>query len=84
MNVEQQIALMELIIGRPFDNKRLAVEALNHGGLPIYLDGAFRTVERNERLALLGDKILDTALVSKWYNTRGLQGNKTHPCSIRG
>lgn len=66
---------MERIIGYTFNNKRLALESLNHGGLPIHYDGKYQYLPRNERLAIVGDSVLDTVLRSRWYNARDIGGD---------
>lgn len=74
MNTDQKIARLEEILGRPFKNKRLAVESLNHGGLPISFKGLQETYPRSDRLALFGDSLLDTELRSRWYHARDDHG----------
>lgn len=76
----QKVANMDGIVGYTFDNRQLAVECLYHGGLPILFDGAPLKPERNERLAVLGDSILDVVLISKWYRARDNQGNELRFC----
>lgn len=80
MTPEEQIAEMERITGYTFENRQLSVECLYHGGLPIFLDGVFQEPARNGRLAVLGDSLLDTVLISEWYRTRDAEGNKLCIC----
>lgn len=70
MNPDQQVAQMERNIGYAFNDRQLAVKALYHGGFPIYSGGAWVTPQRNERLAVLGDIVLDMLLIRKWFTTQ--------------
>ncbi|KAF9690746.1 hypothetical protein EKO04_011334 [Ascochyta lentis] len=74
MNVNHQITDMERIVGHTFQNRQLAVECLYHGGQYIFFDGVLQKPARNERLAIVGDKILDVVLGTKWYYSRDAQG----------
>lgn len=74
MNANQQVAQMERIIGYTFQDRQLAVEALFHGGLHVEFDGAWVLPERNERIAIVGDNILNTLLIRKWLPSRDGQG----------
>lgn len=74
MDLDQKIAGVEIIVGRPFQNRRLVTESLNHGGLPIDFNGSSERFSRNDRLAILGDSLLDTILLTKWYNGRNSHG----------
>jgi dsRNA-specific ribonuclease len=78
MQPNQQVAVMERIIGYTFNDRQLAVEALYHGGSPIDFDGACITPQRNKRLAIMGDNMLDMLLIRKWFNTQDRFG-KTSP-----
>ncbi|KAL1644858.1 hypothetical protein SLS61_008539 [Didymella pomorum] len=69
MTPEQQVAEMERIISYTFNDRHLAVESLYHGGFPIHFDGDWITPQRNERLAIMGDSLLDTLLIRKWLTT---------------
>lgn len=75
MTFNQKVAEMERIIAYTFQGRQLAVECLFHGGLPVYFDGAWLTPQRNERLAIMGDNILDTLLIRKWFTTQNNQGD---------
>lgn len=61
---------MERIIGYEFNDRQLAVESLFHGGVPIHYRGDWTAVQRNDRLAILGDILLDAVLASKWLNSQ--------------
>lgn len=74
MDCNSQVAKMERIIGYAFQDRHLAVECLYHGGVPVYFDGAMVQPERNERLAIVGDNILDTLLIRRWFTTRCAPG----------
>ena len=81
MTPEQQVAEMERIIGYTFNDRHLAVESLYHGGFPIHFDGDWNMPQRNERLAIMGDNLLDTVLIRKWLTTlngAGQSGTRSH------
>lgn len=81
MTPEQQVAEMERIISYTFNDRHLAVESLYHGGFPIHFDGDWITPQRNERLAIMGDSLLDTLLIRKWLTTvngAGKSGTLSH------
>lgn len=75
-NTRQPVAVMERITGYVFNNKRLALESLNHGGLPIHYGGTYQYLPRNERLAIVGDGVLDMVLRSGWYHAHDIGGRK--------
>ncbi|KAF3045354.1 hypothetical protein E8E11_008053 [Didymella keratinophila] len=79
MNPDQQVAEMERIVGYTFKDRQLAVETLFHGGMLIDYDGAWITPSRNERIAIVGDNILDTLLIRKCLTARDGQGNLLSP-----
>lgn len=78
MSTEQRVARLEEIIGWTFNNKLHAVEGLNHGGPVVFFEGQlYQEFPRNDRLAVLGDRLLDTVLLMKWYHQRSNQGKET-------
>ncbi|KAF3003111.1 hypothetical protein E8E13_008238 [Curvularia kusanoi] len=70
MSTEQRVARLEEIIGWVFEDQLIAVECLNHGRQPIVFNGSSTIFQKNERLAVLGDSLLDTTLITKWYSSR--------------
>lgn len=56
---------VEATIGHTFRNKMLCVEALKMSGMhsPLYFDGSIHPVAPNNRLALLGDRVLSLQYV---------------------
>lgn len=70
MNPTEQVAQMERIIKYTFNDRQLAVESLFHGGIFIRFDDTQILPQRNERLAIMGDKLLDLLLIRKWYTTQ--------------
>lgn len=66
----------EAIIGRTFNNRLLLWEALQAAGSPVLLIGNRRLENGNKRLAVLGDTVLQLALVEGWYESNAARGNK--------
>jgi hypothetical protein len=76
MSIPQMLVRMEHKIGWVFQCKLTAIEALNSAGQPIFYDGQWHILRRNDQLAIIGDKAIDLVLGVMWYrstNTEGLQ-----------
>ncbi|KAK4692495.1 hypothetical protein P7C71_g4727, partial [Lecanoromycetidae sp. Uapishka_2] len=70
----------EAIIGHTFANQLLLWEALQAAGSPVHMVGTRRLDNGNKRLAVLGDTVLQLALVEDWYEGNTPRG---HYDSIR-
>lgn len=70
----------EKITGYTFNNSLLLWEALQAAGSPVHFIGGRRLENGNKRLAILGDTVLQLALVEDWYGgdtARGEPLNRT-------
>ncbi|KAJ4357102.1 hypothetical protein N0V95_002758 [Ascochyta clinopodiicola] len=74
MDVANRLALLERIIDYVFNRKILGVEAMNSGGQPVHFTGQWHQLQRNDRLAVLGDKAIDMVLCPLWFDARDAQG----------
>jgi ribonuclease-3 len=63
----QALSCCEALIGHIFTDKLLLLQALNAGGLPIYYANEYHTVQKNDALAILGDKYMDAVLCRWWW-----------------
>ena len=68
------VEVAQEIIGRQFNDERLLEAALQAAGSGLPITGAHDLRDGNKRLALLGDSILKTALLSDWYSSRASRG----------
>lgn len=68
--VAKKVHRIEETIGYEFKNKMLIVEALKMSGTtyPLYFNGTVHPVENNNRLALLGDRVLSLSLTETWFH----------------
>jgi dsRNA-specific ribonuclease len=75
-NVDVLISRVEKIFKHTFRNKVLCAEALNmkRRDLPIQVGGISHVIARNRELELVGDSIIDTVLVKRWWEARDEQG----------
>lgn len=66
-----RVGFVESCIGYNFANKIIAVEALKltRASSPLYYNGVINPVGRNDRLALMGDRVLNLALCEIWFQT---------------
>lgn len=80
-NADTKIAQIEAIIGYTFTKKLLCAEGLQMDGTPgcVWLGRTPHMVEKNTRLAVLGDAIMASVLVEKWYDHRNAQGTSRTP-----
>ncbi|CAI6336215.1 unnamed protein product [Periconia digitata] len=69
MNIDQRIATVTNMFGHIFVRKNLCAEALQMAGpvACVIVNDAVSWVPKNNRLAIVGDAILDTVLCRKWY-----------------
>jgi hypothetical protein len=63
------VALLEVRLGYTFKNRLTCIEALKNTSefWPMYCDGTVYTLPRNNRLALLGDRVLSMAFCEAWF-----------------
>ncbi|KAL1798166.1 hypothetical protein ACET3X_002203 [Alternaria dauci] len=78
MNVDGHIKSIEETVGYVFRNKPLCAEALQmkEPHCPLLIDGVLHLVNKNRDLELVGDAVLDEALVKKWYEARDYLGER--------
>lgn len=71
VDVAAKVGRVEERIGYNFKNKMLCIEALKltSSAIPLYFGGKTYHVDRNNRMALLGDRILTLALCDTWFQT---------------
>ncbi|KAF2856280.1 hypothetical protein T440DRAFT_503916 [Plenodomus tracheiphilus IPT5] len=71
---------VEAHIGYNFKNRLLCIEALKTTGRqwPLYYKGVSEVIGRNNRLALLGDRIIRLALCDMWYYSGHSTGKYNH------
>jgi ribonuclease-3 len=76
-NIDGNIARVEQIVGYTFANKLFCAGALQMAGLPgrLILNGTVHSIEKNGRLAVVGDSIMAAVLCSKWHDIRNAQGS---------
>ncbi|KAH7092615.1 ribonuclease III domain-containing protein [Paraphoma chrysanthemicola] len=76
--VEEKIAKVEEIIGYSFTDKLLCAEALQTAGAPnnrLTVNGTLHAVNKNDRLAILGDSVMTVVLCEFWYGYQNGQGS---------
>jgi dsRNA-specific ribonuclease len=79
MDVDNNIAQLERIIGHSFNNKLLCAEALRMGPPTALLlvEGKVHSVKNNGRMETYGDRLLEQVLCELWYNSRYPSGKET-------
>lgn len=72
-----RVGHIEARTGYNFKNKFLCIEALKNTGKnwPLYYKGVVVEIDRNNRLALLGDRVLGLALCEIWFHSGHSTGN---------
>lgn len=72
-----RVGHIEVRTGYNFKNKLLCIEALKRTGKasPLFYKGASVVLDRNNRLALLGDRVLSLALCEIWFHSGHSTGN---------
>jgi dsRNA-specific ribonuclease len=65
------VASLEMRLGYTFKDRLTCIEALKTTGefTPLYCDGTVYKVDRNNRLALLGDRVLSLVVCEMWFQT---------------
>lgn len=76
MNIAASLARVEHTIGWVYNGKLLGIVALNSDRQPILYNGNHHDLRRNDDLAVMGDKIMDLILITKWYQKRDPQGTR--------
>lgn len=75
-NIDAKISEMEKIVGYTFEDKWLCAEALQMAGFPgiLSVGQVCQFVEKNTRLAVLGDSVMSPVLSQIWFQHRDDQG----------
>lgn len=65
------VGALEERLGYTFKDRMLCVQALKVSAVhsPLYFDGTVHELGTNNRLALLGDRLLSLVICEKWYQT---------------
>ncbi|KAF2833248.1 hypothetical protein CC86DRAFT_376454 [Ophiobolus disseminans] len=71
LDAAARVGALEVRLGYTFHNKMLCIAALKNTGslIPLFWDGVIRHTDRNNRLALLGDRILSLVVCEIWFQT---------------
>ncbi|KAH7085707.1 hypothetical protein BKA63DRAFT_598335 [Paraphoma chrysanthemicola] len=69
LDAAARVGTLEQRIGYTFSDKMTCIEALKLTEIPLYYDGTIYDRGRNNRLALLGDRVLSLALCEIWFHT---------------
>jgi dsRNA-specific ribonuclease len=78
LDAAARVGALEPRLGYTFKNRMTCIEALKVTGElhSLYFDGTIHEVGRNNRLALLGDRVLSLAVCEIWFHTE--HSNKEH------
>ncbi|KAF1911777.1 ribonuclease III domain-containing protein, partial [Ampelomyces quisqualis] len=71
LDATARVGALEVRLGYTFKNRLTCIAALklfNNGG-PLYYDGITHAVDKNNRLALLGDRVLSLVVCEIWFKT---------------
>ncbi|PSN72701.1 ribonuclease III [Corynespora cassiicola Philippines] len=70
-DVAKKVNKIEVTFGYTFNDKLLCASALKMSGsnCPLYFGGAIHPLTGNNRLALVGDRVLELALCEMWFKT---------------
>jgi hypothetical protein len=74
MDISERLARLKSEIGRVFQDRLTAIEAINSDGQPVHYHGILHIVRRNDELAIIGDKAIDLILGLMWYRSRDTRG----------
>jgi hypothetical protein len=71
LDAAAEVGALEVRLGYTFKNRMTCIEALKVTGpeFPLYFDGTVHTLQKNNRLALLGDRVLSLAVCEIWFQT---------------
>jgi hypothetical protein len=78
LHAAAKVGHIEERIGYIFKDKMTCIEALKITSIPLYYKGVVLKADKNNRLALLGDRVLCLALCELWFWT----GNSTSASHI--
>ena len=78
-NLDSNITQLESGIDYIFRDKLLAAEAIQMAAkvAVLYVNGNYHEIRKNDRLAIVGDSILDSMLSIEWYKAKGGRGINT-------
>ena len=79
---EEKVVRCQALVGYTFSNQLLCLEAINTTFRSLLWQGEHILVDRNNRLAILGDSLLDAHLVKQWLRTTRSPGNYFSRCWI--
>jgi hypothetical protein len=76
LDAAAKVGRVEGLMGYTFKDKMICIEALKVSGpvTPLYFEGVVHHIDRNNRLALLGDRALALALCDVWFRTGNTPG----------
>jgi hypothetical protein len=86
LHAAAKVGHIEERIGYVFKDTMTCIEALKvtPTTTPLYYKGVIHKPNRNNRLALLGDRVLGLALCEIWFYTGNTTGSLyTYPCNLR-
>ncbi|KAH7095358.1 hypothetical protein FB567DRAFT_27425 [Paraphoma chrysanthemicola] len=69
LDAASKVGALEQRIEYTFSDKMTCIEALKLTEVPLYYDGKIYDRGRNNRLALLGDRVLSLAFCETWFHT---------------
>jgi len=71
LDAAASVGALEQRLGYIFKNRTTCIEALKltPSTWPLYYDGVVRYADKNNRLALLGDRVLSLAVCEIWFQT---------------
>jgi dsRNA-specific ribonuclease len=80
LDAAAQVGALEVQLGYTFKNRMTCIQALKVTGTwsPLYFDGTVYSADKNNRLALLGDRVLSLAICEIWYHTE----HSTSMCNV--
>lgn len=76
---EAKVATCESTIDYAFHNKLLCLEALLAARQPLVWQGEWVTLDRNDRLAVVGDSAIRTFFSKQWYGTGRSKSGHSFP-----
>lgn len=71
----ERVRLCESIITHEYTNKLLCLEALQASGHYILWDNQLLKIDKNDKLAVLGDTVAKSVLCQAWYRTGRAKDN---------
>ena len=76
LDAAARVGRIEGIMGYKFKDKMICIEALKttSATTPLYFNGVIHHIDKNNRLALLGDRVISLALCDVWFKTGNTNG----------